>query len=239
MRNWRTWPSTSSGPTVPFGGRRTSYGWEPDHAVVLALPRFAARHAAEHIREHRGRITAGPELTPRADGPAEHDVLTLLRGAYPYVPADAGSDGADPRPTALVVKARTGRRAARQRTRSGRGGPESIERYNELVAGTYVWVPDDDHSGFAAAELTGLPIHWLKDWTLWVDIECGRRPDTALHRLYGTVVSFDPGAGIVGFCPVGGHPAIALPVHRIVALSGAPQRRGSGDVPAHEPVDEC
>ncbi|KOG74617.1 hypothetical protein ADK77_04770 [Streptomyces antibioticus] len=36
----------------------------------------------------------------------------------------------------------------------------------------------------------------------------------------------------------GGHPAVALPVHRIVALSGDRRRRGAGQVPAHEPVDE-
>ncbi|MEW2290549.1 hypothetical protein [Streptomyces sp. NPDC047841] len=50
------------GPTVPFGGRRSGYGWEPDHAVVLAVPRFAARHAAEHTRDHPGRIVVGPDL---------------------------------------------------------------------------------------------------------------------------------------------------------------------------------
>lgn len=120
----------------------------------------------------------------------------------------------------------------------GGGGLESIERYNDLVVGAYIWVPDDDHPGAAAAELANLPFHWLREWTLWVGVECGSRPDTALHRLYGTVTFFEPDAGQMGFSPTGGHPAVALPVHRIVALSGDRQRRGPGQVPAHEPVDE-
>ncbi|KOG72736.1 hypothetical protein ADK77_10285 [Streptomyces antibioticus] len=71
-----------------------------------------------------------------------------------------------------------------------------------------------------------------------VPAECGSRPDTALHRLYGAVTFFDPDTGHVGFSPTGGHPAIAVPIHRIVALSGDRRRRGPGEVPAHEPVDE-
>jgi hypothetical protein len=50
------------GPSVPFGGRRTGYGVEPDHAVVLAVPRFAARHAADHTRDDRQRVVLGPDL---------------------------------------------------------------------------------------------------------------------------------------------------------------------------------
>ncbi|MGW4596299.1 hypothetical protein ACWEOA_13455 [Streptomyces sp. NPDC004457] len=49
---------------------------------------------------------------------------------------------------------------------------------------------------------------------------------------------FDPDTGHVGFSPTGGHPAIRLPVHRIVALSVDRTRRGAGEVPVHEPVDE-
>ncbi|MET8583594.1 hypothetical protein ABZX39_22390 [Streptomyces collinus] len=151
------------GPTVPFGGRRTGYGWEPDHAVVLAVLRFAAEHAAGHTRGQTGRVTVGPDLAPGAAGPEEQDVLALLRGAYPYVPADADRDGAAARPTDLVRKARAARRDARPSVGSGRGGFDSIGRYNDLVVGAYTWVPDDDHPGTAATELAELPIHWLKD----------------------------------------------------------------------------
>lgn len=166
-------------------------------------------------------------------------MLALLRGAYPYLPADGERDGVGALPTALVTKARAARRDARRLSgRAGGGGLESTERYNNVVVGAYTWVPDDDHPGAAAAELADLPLHWLQDWTLWVDVECGRRPDTALHRLWGTVTYFEPDTGRVGFSPTGGHPAVALPVHRIVALSGDRQRRGAGQVPAHEPVDE-
>ncbi|WP_405785237.1 hypothetical protein OG512_48160 [Streptomyces sp. NBC_01378] len=58
-----------------------------------------------------------------------------------------------------------------------------------------------------------------------------------LHRLYGTVASYEPGTGRVEFAPMGGHPAIAVPVHRIVALTGDRQPRSDGQVPAHEPYE--
>ncbi|MBP2055972.1 hypothetical protein J2Z21_008989 [Streptomyces griseochromogenes] len=226
------------GPTVPFGGRRTSYGVEPDHAVVLAVPRFAARHAADHTRDDRLRVVLGPELVAAAAEPDERDVLALLRGAYPYLPADAEGDGPGARPTAMVTTARAVRRAAQLGRRAAYSGPDSMEVYNDLVVGKYSWVPDDEHPGPAAAEMENLPVHWLKDWMLCLDVECGMRAETVLHRLYGTVTSYEPGTGRVGFSPAGGHPAILVPVHRIVALTGDRQRRSDGQVPAHEPYEE-
>ncbi|MCZ1011923.1 hypothetical protein [Streptomyces lydicus] len=221
------------GSTVPFGSHRTGYGWEPDHAVVLAVPGFAARHAAEHATAESGRIVLGPALPAAAAGPDERDVLALLRGAYPYLPTDAERDGADASPTPLMSKAR----AARRDSRHGLDEARSMERYDELVVGRYSWVPDDTPGGDAAAELGQLPVHWLKDWTLCLDVECGPRPNTSLHRLYGTVTSFESGTCRLGFSPTGGHPAIAVPLRRIVALTGDRQRRTTGQVPTHEPYD--
>ncbi|MFG2683959.1 hypothetical protein [Streptomyces sp. NPDC048392] len=129
------------GPAVPFGGRRVGYGVEPGHAVVLAVPRFAARHAAGHTLDDRQRITLGPELVAGSTGPDERDVLALLRGAYPYLPADAEGDGAGARPTAMVTTARAVWRAAQLGRRGAYSGPDSMEVYNDLVVGTYSWVP--------------------------------------------------------------------------------------------------
>jgi len=226
------------GPAVPFGGRRTGYGQEPDHAVVLSVPRFAAQHAAEHTRSEKERISLGPDVPDAAVGPAEQDVLTLLRSAYPYLPTDAERDGAGVQPTPLVTKARAARRNAQHTGRAASGELGSLEVYNDLVVGKYSWVPDDDHPGTASAELEGLPLHWLKDWTLCLDVECGPGPDTSLHRLYGTVSFFEPDTGRVGFSPTGGHPAIAVMDHRIVALTGDRQRRRTGEVAAHEPYGD-
>lgn len=226
------------GPAVPFGGRRTGYGVEPDHAVLLAVPRFAARHAADHTRGDRQRIVLGPELVAGTAEPDERDVLALLRGAYPYLPADAEADGPGARPTAMVTTARAVRRAAQLGRRAAYSGPDSMEVYNDLVVGKYSWVPDDAHPGPAAAEMEHLPVHWLEGWMLCLDVECGRRDETVLHRLYGTVTSYEPGTGRVGFSPTGSHPAISVPVHRIVALTGDRQRRSDGQVPAHEPYEE-
>ncbi|MFD7704151.1 hypothetical protein [Streptomyces caelestis] len=225
------------GPTVPFGARRVGYNIEPDHAVVLAVPRFAARHAVDHTRDDRQRITLGPDLLAGSTGPDERDVLALLRGAYPYLPTDAEGDGPGARPTATVTTARAARRAAQLGRRAAYSGPDSTEIYNDLVVGKYSWVPDDDPPGPAADEMENLPVHWLNDWTLCLDVECGMRDETVLHRLYGTVTSYEPGTGRVGFSPTGGHPAITVPVHRIVALTGDRQRRTDGQVPAHEPYD--
>jgi hypothetical protein len=187
------------GPTVPFGGRRTGYGVEPDHAVVLAVPRFAAGHSAEHTRDDRQRVILGPELVAGSAGSDERDVLALLRGAYPYLPADTEGDGPGARPTAMVTAARAVRRAAQLGRRAAYSGPDSMEVYNDLVVGKYSWVPDDEHPGPAAAEMEELPVHWLKDWMLCLDVECGVRSETVLHRLYGTVTSYEPGTGRVGF----------------------------------------
>ncbi|MBT2459997.1 hypothetical protein [Streptomyces sp. ISL-86] len=225
------------GPAVPFGGRRTGYGWEPDHAVVLAVPRFAGEHAVKHTRGEAGRVVLGPEAPAEGTDPSMKDVLELLRGAYPYLPADAELDVPKSEPTPLVKEARAERRSA-QRPGRDYGEFGSIARYNDLVVGAYIWVPDDDHPGTAATELAELPVHWLKDWTLWMDVECGERQVTTLHRLYGTVTFFEADSGQVGFCPTGGHPPISVPVHRIVALAGDRQRRGPGQVPAHEPLNE-
>ncbi|MFJ8158806.1 hypothetical protein [Streptomyces sp. NPDC094468] len=225
------------GPAVPFGGRRTGYGVEPDHAVVLAVPRFAARHAADHTRDDRQRVVLGPELVAGTAGPDERDVLALLRGAYPYLSVDAEGDGPGAGPTAMVTTARAVRRAAQLGRRAAYSGPDSMEVYNDLVVGKYSWVPDDEHPGPAAAEMENLPVHWLKDWMLCLDVECGMRDETVLHRLYGTVTSYEPGTGRVGFSPTGGHPAILVPVHRIVALTGDRQRRSDGQVPAYEPYE--
>lgn len=67
---------------------------------------------------------------------------------------------------------------------------------------------------------------------------CHSEQRERLHRLYGTVTSYEPDTGRMEFAPTGGHPAISVPVHRIVALSGDRQRRSDGQVPAHEPYDE-
>ncbi|MGW5788063.1 hypothetical protein ACWEWK_29235 [Streptomyces sp. NPDC003757] len=204
---------------------------------MLAVPRFAARHAAGHTRDDRQRIVLGPELVAGSAGPDERDVLALLRGAYPYLPADAEGDGPGVRPTAMVTAARAVRRAAPLGRRAAYRGPASVEVYNDLVVGTYSWVPDDAPPGPAAAEMENLPVHWLADWTLCLDVECGMRDETVLHRLYGTVTSYAPGTGQVQFSPTGGHPAISVPVHRIVALTGDRRRRGHGRPPAHEPYE--
>ncbi|OKH94361.1 hypothetical protein [Streptomyces uncialis] len=133
----------------------------------------------------------------------------------------------------------TGVRAARRDPgRTFQGDLGSIARYDELVVGRYSWVPDDDAGGSASAELAELPVHWLKDWMLCLDVECGPRPGTALHRLYGTVIAFDPGTGSLEFSPAGGHTSVGVPLHRVVALTGDRQRRRIGQVPAHEPYDD-
>ncbi|WP_031509606.1 hypothetical protein [Streptomyces megasporus] len=139
-------------------------------------------------------------------------------------------------PTPLVTRARAARRTAA--VAWSHGESDVIERFNALISGAYVWVPDDDRPGPAAARLAQLPVHWLADWTLCLDVECGPRPDTVLHRLYGAVTAFEAEAGLE-FSPTGGHPPIVVPVHRIVALTGDRHRhRRFGEVPAHEPYDE-
>ncbi|MGW8955925.1 hypothetical protein [Streptomyces sp. NPDC055709] len=202
------------------------------------MPRFAARHAADHTREDQQRIVLGPELPAGATAPGEHEVRALLRVAYPYLPADIEPDGPGALPSPPVVKARAIRRSSRPAIGARYGEVNSIERYNQLVVGRCSWIPDDDHPGSASAELEKMHVSWLKDWLLCLDVECGPRPGHTLRRLYGTVTSYDPALGQLTFTPVGGHPVIDVPVHRIIALTGDPHRRRTGEVPAHEPYDQ-
>ncbi|MFE9400120.1 hypothetical protein [Streptomyces flavidovirens] len=179
-------------------------------------PQFAAQHAAEHTRDNKGQIVLGPDLPPSAS-PVAQDVRALLRDAYPYLAVDAEQDGAGAQPTPLVTKAREARRSARRPARAwAQSEPGSIDIYNDLVVGKYSWVSDDGQGGSAVAEMASLPIHWLKDWTLCLDVECGPRPETVLHRLYGTVTYFEPDTGRLGFSHRG------PPAH---GRSGPPGRR--------------
>jgi hypothetical protein len=227
------------GPAVPNGGRHTGYQIEPVHAVVLAVPVFAARHAAEHTRG-TGRITLGPALTAGREKSAaavdEADVHQLLRTAYPYLVVDAERDGAQPRPTDALRSARETRRTP---DRGGHNREDSaVARYNALVSGTWSWVPDDTAAGTAAATLSDINWFQLADWTLRLDVECGPRPRTGFHSLYGAVTSWDPESLLLGFSPVGGHSPLKVPVHRIVALSGDRHRRRPSEFPVHEPYED-
>jgi hypothetical protein len=148
---------------------------------VLAVPRFAARHAAGHPRDDLQRVILGPDLVAGTAGPDERDVLALLRRACPYLPVDAEGAGPGAGPTAMVTTARAVRRVAQLGRRVAYSGPASMEVYSDLVIGKYSWVPDDAHPGPAAAEVEKLPVHWLKDWLPW---RAATRPvSVPVHRI--------------------------------------------------------
>lgn len=223
------------GARVPYGGRRERSSWTPNHAVVLAVPGNAARHATAHARAHGGRIVAGPRL-PKSREDIERQALALLRLAFPYLTSDAEQDEAVPGVSLLVAQARTASREGRNTAWVQlEGDLDPVDLYSALVRGGYRWVPDEsiDRPGTASAALTRVVALGLRDWTMALSVECGRRPDTTLHTLYGAVRTFN--GHTLGFSATGGHADIEIPVHRIVALTGDAERRIPAEVPVHEP----
>ncbi|MGW3942835.1 hypothetical protein [Streptomyces phaeochromogenes] len=130
--------------------------------------------------------------------------------------------------TTATATAQLGRRAAYSE-------PDSMEVYNDLVVGKYNWVPDDAQPGPAAAEMENLPIHWLKDWMLCLDVECGIRAETVLHWRYGTVTSYErepAGCGSPLRATIRPSPCPST------GSSRSPATGSGGQAPAHEPYEE-
>ncbi|WP_326581802.1 hypothetical protein OIE69_44190 (plasmid) [Actinacidiphila glaucinigra] len=223
------------GPTVPCGGRRERSSWAPNHAVVLAVPGNAVRHATAHARAHGGRIVAGPRL-PKGRENIERQALALLRLAFPYVASDAEEDVRASGVSLPVMQARAASREGRNAAWAQlEGDLDGVELYSALVRGGYRWIPDEslDEASTASAALTRVVALGLRDWTMSLSVECGRRPDTTLHTLYGAVRTFN--TSTLGFSPTGGHPDMEIPLHRIISLTGDAQRRIPAEVPVHEP----
>ncbi|GAA2626873.1 hypothetical protein GCM10010411_74870 [Actinomadura fulvescens] len=221
------------GRAVPAGHRPIENEWgvagqERCEAVVLQVPQSAARHAVQ-LTEHDPRqdITLGP-VVAAGDVPAADQILDLLRTAYPYLPEDVHGDGARPRPTQTVLRARADLRPRHDNVIALRPDEDArsslYDQAHAFREGRQRWVPDDTAAATQATRaLTALLDKLYHAPPVEVTVETGRRPATGLHRLTGTLLHFDDKARTLELAPDGDHDPLIIPLHRIVAVTGAPE----------------
>ncbi|GAB2740600.1 hypothetical protein [Amycolatopsis magusensis] len=218
------------GPALPAGRRPHAgdygpWGWEPAWSVVLAVPAFAAAHAAELTERRRDQqITVGPAPD---DDPQRRaaQVLALARTAYPYLADDAAADGTRARPTRMVLRARAERRPAPSNVIRLHPTPHvSTGSHDEAWAwceGRISWIPDDSATETTAATaLTAMLSRIYRTPPMRVLVETGRRPATSIHSLAGDLTSVDLTRREIAFAPLGGHATLRIPLRRIIAITG-------------------
>ncbi|WP_143132660.1 hypothetical protein [Amycolatopsis rubida] len=222
------------GPAVPAGRRRLigdygMQGWEPAWSVVLAVPAFAAAHAADLASVRHGQQSIpGPVLSPGSDGAAEH-ALRMLRTRYPYLPGDAEADGARARPTRTVIRARAERRPVhgnviRLRPSTGHVADGSREQAWSWCEGRTAWIPDDTTGSAPAIAVLNDILDQIHRPSVLVEVETGPRPATTRHRLAGDLVGLDAARNEIRFAPLGGHAALRIPLRRVIAVTGHPDQ---------------
>ncbi|MFF7098059.1 hypothetical protein ACFY9A_37595 [Streptomyces rubradiris] len=221
--------SARFGPAVPFGYRQgggygdilqtTAPG--PSYAVVVAAPENIVDKLVAEQDELLGRFDtprfqAGVTFT--GGKPPAWAAEEMLREAFPYLPADA--DGEDPTASDEVEQARAVHATASEPL------PEQwYDRDDLFRQGFYIWTPDRDG---------GLEL--LKDIARYrqgfvrLDLECGRRnAEPFLASVFGTV---RPGDGPnLEFSAAGRHGPLTVPLHRVVAVTGAPDWKPGGSFP--------
>ncbi|MFJ4679081.1 hypothetical protein [Kitasatospora sp. NPDC088783] len=228
------------GPLVPYGYREYNNGasWSdgdkpgPSFAAVIAAPTHVVakleKEQAAQPSPYQPRFTAGAQVTgTSADLGA---ALELLRAAFPLLPGD----GADEPP--VVCRAVAEQRRARHAGSGLRlaGFEERLYQLaDSLTGGYYCWVPDSPEEVEQLGKLTS----WLRGSTLCVDVLCGTAEEAgSWASLFGTLESAT--ADGLGFNPGGRHRTVYIPWHRIVALTGAPNRhRGHADPELWEPYE--
>lgn len=237
----RDWPLTDSrdapiaylaacpvlGPLVPYGYRHRDHydaanGTSgPSWSAVLAAPgHIAAKLEQEEAAlglHHTPRFTAAGPVTGhrRAD---ETAALELLRTAFPLLPGDDADDGSQGTPVVPdVVRAQRRARAGSDHQVAA-GDEERASRVAYSLADGYgCWIPGGSEETALLAELQS----WLHRRILRLDVWCpAPGGGDAWASLYGTLAQV--GDGEVMLSPGGTHPLIPIPLHRVVALSGAP-----------------
>ncbi|MEY9842891.1 hypothetical protein [Streptacidiphilus sp. EB103A] len=235
----RDWPLTDSrdapiaylaacpvlGPLVPHNYRRRDhYGAAdtsgPRWAAVIAAPgHIAAKLEQEEAglgRHHTPRFTAAGPVTGRRRAD-ETAALELLRTAFPLLPGDEDTSEGPPGVPDVVQAQRRARAGADQQVAAGDEERASRLAYS-LADGYGCWIPGGAEETALLAELH----RWLRGRVLRLDVWCpapGGRDTWA--SLFGTLAQV--GDGEVGFRPGGQHQPVRIPLHRVVALSGAPR----------------
>ncbi|MFD6967213.1 hypothetical protein [Streptomyces sp. NPDC059949] len=223
------------GPVVPHGHREVDdyVSWSggdtagPSYAAVVAAPAHLVakleREQAAQPSRYEPRFTAGG---PVAGGAA--DLLAaeaLLRQAFPFLPGDGDREPSSPADE--VIRQRRARRSADRRRRDEAGEERTYRIASALRDGYSCWIPDSPQ---ALAELEEMA-SWLRWSALRLDVLCGRDADQpSWASLFGTLEAVDTGG--IALNPGGRHLPLHVPVHRIVALTGAPHWERAQRTPA-------
>lgn len=226
------------GPAVPAGSRRVighygPTGWEPAWSVVLAVPAFAAAHAADLASARHGQqIVPGPVLGQDSQAAADQ-ALQMLRARYPYLPEDAAADGPRARPTQAVIRARAQRRPVHGNVVQLRPGRRVADGSREQAWSWYhgntTWIPDDNAASTAAIAALGELLARLPAPRVLLELETGHRPDTTRHQLTGNLTGLDASRKEIRFAPRGGHAAVRVPLRRVIAITGRPDHLDQDD----------
>ncbi|MFF4924264.1 hypothetical protein ACFY4B_27080 [Kitasatospora sp. NPDC001261] len=174
-------------------------------ANFAAVLALPADVAGRAVRLGAGRVV--PDLGV-GGGDLVSRAVELARELFPYRPADADSDTATA-PSAAVEEARAHHGDRPLWAPNGRGC--RTDGLVEAVAGLD------------------------RDQVLALTLECGARDEAFLATVTGTVAAVDPVDDLVLFTPWGGHDALPVPAHRLVALAPFVAPRGAS-VPVWLPV---
>ncbi|GLF98181.1 hypothetical protein [Streptomyces yaizuensis] len=212
------------GPVVPHGYRRVDdyVSWSggdsagPSYSAVIAAPgHLVAKLEKEQaaVRDTPPRfVAAGRSTGRRADLEA---AKRLLRTAFPFLPGDGDGEPAVPSPQ---VQEQRRARAAGHRIHLIAGDERPYRVASALTDGYGSWIPE----GSGDLELLEELLPWVHRRVLRLDAWCGPAGgEKVWASLFGTLDTIE-GTGL-GFSPAGRHRPVRVPLHRVVALTGAPR----------------
>ncbi|MGW1002124.1 hypothetical protein ACWDBD_19875 [Streptomyces sp. NPDC001118] len=214
------------GPAVPYGYRpQGGYGGVlkttatgPSYAVVITAPanivdKLVADQDERISRFDPPRFQAGEVLSGTEPEPGA--VEDLLRKAFPFLPGDAEQESGNV--SQQVKEAREAQAAA-----SAPLPEKRYERRELFRGGEYVWTPGRDGGPDLLEELLPYRSEYVR-----LDVECGRRDaDPFLASLFGSV--HPAGEHRLDFRAAGCHAPLPVPMHRVVAATGAPRWEPGG-----------
>lgn len=90
-------------------------------------------------------------------------------------------------------------------------------------------MPDDTAGGPASQELRELTEPYVPHGVMRLIVETGAHGDVALHVLYGALNGWDPRRRLLTFTARNTQHRLNVPVHRIVGLTGARDRRSHAE----------
>ncbi|GAA3236350.1 hypothetical protein GCM10010468_70560 [Actinocorallia longicatena] len=220
------------GAPVPDIARPIEIGFlqsSPAWAVVLAVPRLAAEHAAALPvpDECPARVVAGAEIK---GNPSSESVDELLRLAYPYLPGDSAADGPNASPSAGVMAARAeySSKVSENLAKAKAAGTDRlVEASAEGWRRGNRWSPPAGAPDSGARELVALLEALNFNVDVEIEVETGTPSEPGRHVLYGTITGLDQTKLDLDFTPAGHHRTIPVRLHRVISIAGCNYESGA------------